>query len=192
MRRIAVVLSLTAPLVALAGTGGPLGAQGAPAATTAQAAPTPGARRAADELLRLMNVAQVLRAGFEVAFDEQLKAQPLMAPFRPTMQAWAEKYLTWEQYAPGLVGVYAEEFTEPELRALIAFYQTPVGRKAAALSPTLTRRGAAVGAAVAAAHTAELEQMIQARAVELQKSGALPGGGGGATGTTPPTLDAPR
>lgn len=183
MPRIRFALSAAAAL--LAACPPLLLAQGTPPSSaspaTAAAAPapaaraiTPGARAAAEQLLHLMNVEQVLRSSTESAFDAQVKAQPLMAPFRATMQTWADRYLTWEQFGPKMTQIYAEEFTEPELRQLIAFYQTPIGRKTASLSPVLTRRGAQVGAEVAEEHMAELEQMIKARAAELQQQGAFP------------------
>ena len=183
MRRVAFVLSAAALLAAHS----PLHAQGAPVAAAAPAPVTPASRRAAEELLQLMNIAQVLRSGSEVSFDAQVKAQPLMAPFRATMQTWADKYLTWEQFGPKLVQAYAEEFSESELRELIAFYKSPIGRKVAARSPVLTRRGAQIGSEIAEAHVAELQQMIQARAAELQQRGVLPGGA--PAGGTPPTDD---
>lgn len=172
----AALLAACPPLLLAQGTP-PSSASPATAATApapAARAITPGARAAAEQLLHLMNVEQVLRSSTESAFDAQVKAQPLMAPFRATMQTWADRYLTWEQFGPKMTQIYAEEFTEPELRQLIAFYQTPIGRKTASLSPVLTRRGAQVGAEVAEEHMAELEQMIKARAAELQQQGTFP------------------
>ena len=182
MARMHFTLSAAALLVAcpplLLALGTPP-SSASPAAAAAAPAPaaravTPGARAAAEELLRLMNVEQVLRSSTESAFDAQVQAQPLMAPFRPTMQKWADKILTWAEFGPRLTQVYAEEFTEPELRQLIAFYQTPIGQKLASRTPLLTKRGAQVGAEVAEAHLPELEEMIKARAAELQQEGAFP------------------
>lgn len=136
---------------------------------------SPGALRAAEELLPLMNAEAQVRAGIEAALDAQVEAQPLMAPFRPTMQAWAERYITWAELGPRLARVYAEEFTEAELRDLIAFYRTPVGQKVATLTPTLSRRFAEAGEEMAREHVGELQEMIQARAAEL----GMPGAGAG-------------
>lgn len=176
-RRPAVVLPAVALATAALLVVPAAGLRAQDTTTRAAAAPrpvTPGAQRAAEELLRSMHIEEVLRSSTEATFDAQVKSQPLMAPFRATMQEWANKYLTWTEYGPKLTRIYAEEFTEPELRQLIAFYNSPIGRKVAELNPVLTRRGAQAGAEVAEAHIKELQQMIQARATELQADGKLP------------------
>jgi uncharacterized protein len=173
----AVPRRLALLLVGLATAAAPLSAQrpaAPPSAATAARVVTPASLRAAEELLRLMSVEEVIRVSVTSAFDSQIEQQPLMAPFRATMQAWVDKHLTWAELGTKLARVYAEQFTEEELKQLIAFYQTPVGRKVAAAAPTLARRGAEVGAQVADAHKAELEQMIRARAAELQAGDATP------------------
>lgn len=161
----------------------PIGAQQTTAPTPAPTAAhadstakhaTPRGLELAGQLLKLMNVEETVRAGTELAFDTQVQQNPLMAPFRPTMQAWVNKYFTYETMAPKFTEIYAEEFSESELQALIAFYQSPVGRKLASLTPTLSRRGGEVGAELAQEHMAELQQMIQARAAELEKQGTPP------------------
>lgn len=160
----------------------PIGAQqtSAPASpatatdSTAAKPISPEARELAGRLLKLMNVEETVRTGTEMAFDTQVQQNPLMAPFRPTMQAWVNKYFTYEVLAPKFTEIYAQEFTVDELRALVTFYESPVGRKIAALTPKLSRRGGEVGVAIAQEHMAELQQMIQARAAELEKQGTPP------------------
>jgi uncharacterized protein len=129
---------------------------------------TPAARAAAGTLLDLMRVEHVVRASIEASFDAHIEAQPLMAPFRPTMQAWVDRYFQWPTIRARLTDVYAGAHTETELQALVAFYRTPVGQRTAALAPELAKRGSAIGADLAQEHLAELQRMIQARAAELQ------------------------
>ncbi len=45
----------------------------------------------------------------------------------------------------GMVGLYASSFTREDIAALIAFYSSPVGRKAIAVAPRLAQDGAALG-----------------------------------------------
>lgn len=142
--------------------------------STARRTPTPGAIAAAEQLLVLMNTERVMRAAITATFDAQVKAQPLMAPFMDVMQQWADRVITMKAMGPQLARVYAEFFSEAELRQMIAFYQSPVGRRLAAVLPELTRRGSEIGAAVAEAHTAELEAAIAKRAVELRNAPTPP------------------
>ncbi len=44
-----------------------------------------------------------------------------------------------------MVGIYASHFTPQEVKALLAFYATDVGRKAISVLPMLAQDGAAVG-----------------------------------------------
>ena len=173
MRASLVLVVLAAATLrppAAAAQGTPVTPVPAPAAV----APSASAIAAATELLRLLDIEKVMRAGSEVMFDAQVQQQPLMAPFRDVMQAWLDKYMTFETMGPRLARVYAEEFTEAELRELIAFYRTPLGRKLAERTPELSRKGAEAGAAVAAEHMDELQRMIEARAVELQAQPGAP------------------
>ena len=162
------------PLLALV-LAAPLAAQSAPA--PAVRAPSPAARAAARDVVALLNMEKVVRAGVEAMFDLQMQQQPQMAPFRATMQAWADKTLSGPELLDRIVDIYAEEFTEQQLRELAAFYRTPTGRHLAEVSPQLSKRGAEAGAAVAQAHMGELQQMLEARSAELQKAGP---------GSTPP------
>jgi hypothetical protein len=60
-----------------------------------------------------------------------------------------------------LVSMYVAEFTEQEVRDLVKFYQTPLGKKTADKMPILTSKGAQLGASKVDAHKAELQQMIR-------------------------------
>lgn len=142
--------------------------------STARRTPTPGAIAAAEQLLVLMNTERVMRAAITATFDAQVKAQPLMAPFMDVMQEWANRVITMKEMGPQLARVYAEFFSEAELRQIIVFYQSPVGRRLAAVLPDLTRRGSEIGASVAEAHTAELEAAIAKRAAEIQNAPTPP------------------
>jgi hypothetical protein len=64
--------------------------------------------------------------------------------------------------------VYANNFTADDLRALIAFYKTPVGQKFLAKTPTLTQQSMLAGQKFGQSVSAELSQrMIE----ELRKKG---------------------
>lgn len=166
---------LTLALPVLAAAARPASAQGtsggsrlADTAGTDTVTVSPARLAAAQEVLRLMDMERQILSGVKTMLDAQLNAAPALQQFRDVMKAWAEKYLTWQVMGDRLARVYAQTFTEPELRDLAAFYRTPIGRKVARVTPSLMQRGADIGAAVAQEHMAELETMIQARARELK------------------------
>lgn len=172
MRRTAVLLASLlslAPAAAQAQQKDTTRAATPAVAATAAATPvTPGATAAATELLQLMDIERVMRAGMLASLDAMIQQQPAAEQLRDVMLAWATRHMTWAEVGPEFVRIYTDTFTEPELRAMVAFYQTPTGRKLADRTPELTRRGGEVGAALAQRHMAELQQMVQARMAELQ------------------------
>lgn len=130
-------------------------------------AQTPAQLAAAREALEAMHLGPTMVAGATSMIEIQVQQNPVLAPYREVMLEWAGKYLTAEAALPEMAMVYANTFTEGELRELAKFYRTPTGQKLVANQPELTRQGAAVGQKIAVAHQAELEAMIRAKAGEL-------------------------
>ena len=62
---------------------------------------------------------------------------------------------------PALVQIYAEAFSESEVRELIAFYRTPIGRKLVERTPALTRGIADVMNRIVLEHQTELMEIMQ-------------------------------
>ena len=160
-------LALCAAVLALPGI---VGAQETPPPSGSVAAADSSRLRTARELLEVMQMMRVIRAGNVAMVESQTAANPAMAPFKDVLLAWAEKHLTWDVMAPPMSAAYAELLTEPEMRELIAFYRTPAGRKVVEVTPELTQRGAKIGADIAQRYMPQLQEMIQARANELTRS----------------------
>ncbi|MDO9631497.1 MAG: DUF2059 domain-containing protein, partial [Humidesulfovibrio sp.] len=69
--------------------------------------------------------------------------------------------------APGglvdrLVPLYANTFTHQEIREILAFYQSPVGKKAVASLPQILREGQKIGQGLARDVAPELNRRIKA------------------------------
>jgi hypothetical protein len=62
-----------------------------------------------------------------------------------------------------LVAVYAKHFTPDEVRGLLNFYSTDLGKKMIAEMPLLVQEGAAAGQEWASANVVRIGQIIQAR-----------------------------
>ncbi len=124
-------------------------------------------RRATAELLEVMEVERSMVGGATAMTDVMLQQNPSLAPFRDVLIAWAEKTMTWERFQGRVVAMYAETFSEAEIRDLIAFYKTPTGKKMVLVGPQLTQQGAMLGAEVARENEDELRRMLEARAAQL-------------------------
>jgi len=129
---------------------------------------------AAEELLEVSETEKGIRDGMRAYFDAQAQQNPLMVPYRPVMEAFAVKYLVWSDLKPRLARIYAQALTEDQIRAAIAFQQTPAGRAITAHQADFQRAMMQVVQDQLQAHAPELQQMIQARAAELNKPGAAP------------------
>ena len=130
---------------------------------------TPESRRqAAKELTTLMGMPRLLDSSIDTMLNAQLSANPKLEPFRGVMRDFFARYMSWASLENDFVTLYAETFSEQELRDMIAFYTTPTGQKALKALPELMQKGAALGQAHVQEHVGELEQLVTKRAAELQ------------------------
>lgn len=89
------------------------------------------------------------------------------------VEAELVRLLTEKMGGPGgmlarMVPVYAEAFSHEEIRQLLAFYQSPVGRKAVGLTPRLMAQGQRIGQEMAR----ELQPDLRTRLTEaLRREG---------------------
>ena len=123
--------------------------------------------QAAEELLVAAGTETMMGESTESMLQLQLQQMPEIAPFEDVMRSFLREHVSWEALRDDLVQIYAESFTETELRDILAFYQTETGQKAIRLMPDLMARGMALGQQAVVEHQAELEARIQARANKL-------------------------
>jgi uncharacterized protein len=113
------------------------------------------------QLVQLMNMQAAAEAGVQVALDQQMQTAG-MEEVREVLKDWVTEIFSAPESHQAFARIYAESFTEAELRGLVAFYQTPVGQRMAAEQGTLAIRGAEVGRELAEARQADLMQRLQA------------------------------
>jgi hypothetical protein len=118
-------------------------------------------RKAAENLLIVMEVDKSLPKIAEQVVETQLQQNPQLAPQRDVLQRFLNKYLNWESVKEDTITAYTQEFTEPELKKLTEFYKTPVGKKASEKMPKLAFISGQIGLRQAQAHQTELRQMIE-------------------------------
>jgi hypothetical protein len=108
----------------------------------------------------------------------QVKQNPAMGQFEGQMRAFLGKYMSWASVKEDMIKIYMTEFTEPEIRELIAFYQTPVGKKTVQKLPALLQKSAELSQQRMQQHLPELQQAIQSAAAGKEKSLTSRGQGG--------------
>jgi len=120
----------------------------------------PGLARADDDtrttlaaqVLELAYSPENLRASFTGFLEPALEAMKkdgmpdaARAEMRKAFTQWFDEQIKWTEIKPDLVKIYAHDFTEEELRTLLAFLQKPLGQKVMAKLPLVMQDGALVG-----------------------------------------------
>jgi uncharacterized protein len=108
----------------------------------------------ADELLTMMNMPKTFEKSMEMIkqmipaqVEEMAKssggaadAAAKVSAQTVKLMAMMEKEWTWEKVKGEYVGLYAEMFTEDELKGVISFYKTPAGMAFINKQPELVKR----------------------------------------------------
>jgi hypothetical protein len=140
------------------------------AATLAAAQPPPAGdpHAAARQLVDIMTIP--LKSGqlTEAFVQGQIQANPALKPYADIMDRWMTSVFAGGEFEAAMVKLYEDAFTAEDLKLLLAFYDSPIGRKAIAAMPDLMQKGMTLGITVAQRHTAELTAMIEERDRELK------------------------
>lgn len=113
------------------------------------------------ELLEAMRMGEVMEAQIEIRVDAMSRQAPMLAQYDDVVLDFFNKYLSWDQVRDDYVRLYAESYSEDELRELIAFYQTPLGEKMVDLIPTFQQRETEITEERMQEHMPELQQNLQ-------------------------------
>lgn len=143
----------------------------APAKPPTEAPPSPEMVKrvaAANELLSALNMDKLMSESIEQMLNLQVQQNPKIAPYKVEMRKFFAKHLAWNSLKGEFVKMYADEFTEKELKDLTAFYKTPTGLKALQKMPGLMAKGAQIGQKRVEDNRSELEAIV--REAEKQKN----------------------
>ncbi len=105
----------------------------------------------------------------ETLVDSQIRNMPQMLPFRQTFLDFFRKYMAYDAMKKDMAEIYLREFKPEEIRELIRFYGTPIGRRLAAAQPVLAVEGARVGEDRVKAHQGELQQKIMEQVQKMKQ-----------------------
>ena len=109
-------------------------------------------KKPAEELLELMKFKQLMTGVSNTAFApflNQLRKQGFPEAGIKEVKEASEVYFDQVASDPGLkkemMELYEKEFTDLELKEIVAFYRTPLGQKALHRLPALSQSGAKLG-----------------------------------------------
>ncbi len=100
----------------------------------------------------------------------QLNQNPALAPYKQIMISFFDKHMSYSSLKTDLINLYANAFTESELKEINTFYQTPTGKKAIQQMPILMNQGGQIGAQRIKQNMPELEKLIKAESERTQKA----------------------
>jgi hypothetical protein len=124
---------------------------------------TPAQLKAAEDVLLASKADVQFNAGITTMLKQASASLPedKRTKFIEVMNSFVAKYISWDTLKDQLAAMYAQEFTEQELKNLAAFYRSPLGIKLSEKQPALMQKGAALGQQAVQGHQAELQQMMQ-------------------------------
>lgn len=119
--------------------------------------------KAAEEVLQASGVDVQFKESIQALvnqYSEQVAVEK-REKFKQVLNTFMAKYASWDNVKDNLSSIYAEAFSEAELKQLTTFYQTPLGKKLVREQPFLLQKSVQFGQTLIASHQVELQQMLQ-------------------------------
>jgi hypothetical protein len=155
-------------------------------------------RALAAKLIDMTNGKDTMRAGFDsvmngVIANMQQHGMPQAGvdEIRAAIGKWYDSEINFDEIRPKMVDIYVKDFSEDDLKQILAFYESPVGQKAIKNLPSVMREGAMVAQDYTKAKIPSLNAEItpilvkyrdQMEAASAAAGGGAPGGGAPAPG----------
>jgi hypothetical protein len=137
-------------------------------------------RAAAEELLLLMNVDEMVKPVFEqveLMMEQQFdqsdapeESRPILKKYTGKMMKILEEELSWEKMKDDYVDIYVRTYTEDEIRAIADFYKTPAGQAFIEKMPKLMQEAMALSQRSMQGYMHKIEQLSSEMAKELEEA----------------------
>lgn len=121
-------------------------------------------RAAILEFFKLTEIERLLQQGTDASLQAQIQMNPGLAQYAPQLKEFMAKHMSWKALQDDFVRIYMKSFNEAEIKQIIAFYKTDVGRKLVVELPKLMQQGMQLGATRVQQHMPELLKSLQAGA----------------------------
>lgn len=112
-----------------------------------------------------------VREMFAQRFAESSGSQAdraLLEAYQAKADAALDKAVGWDKLKPDMVALYTRHFSEAEMRELIAFYDSPLGKKVVESMPQLTAQSAQLTQAKLQGAVPEVNQLLAEMGDKLQ------------------------
>ena len=116
--------------------------------------------KAVHELLHVMRVGDTYGQTVVAIVDSIIGRLPPKARDRQKLIEFFTKHVGWAALKDDFVRIYAETYTEQDVKNLIQFYKTPTGRKTIEAMPALTKKGMEIGQAKVQAALPKLKEAL--------------------------------
>ncbi len=158
------------PLFSIVALGAALGWSAAAADEPSTRVLRPEERMLAYTLLEVAGTPRTMELTLQNSLDAQLQSNPQLLPFRHVFESYLRRTISYEAQKEELARTYLELYTLDEIRELIRFYQTPIGRKKAAADAKISVALAEVTRRKMAENLPQFQQQLQQ---EMQKQQLL-------------------
>jgi uncharacterized protein len=117
--------------------------------------------KAAEYLMLAMNMPQNVNDGIADMAEAQAAGNPMLASKKDALKKFMVKYMSWEAMGADYTKMYADQFSEAELKELAAFYRTDIGNKLPSKQNAVTMKASQLGQDQMQAHLDELMKLMQ-------------------------------
>lgn len=116
------------------------------------------------------NLARTLQAMMERGMGEELPPE-----MREVLTRFFAEHIRFEDMEAGFIRMYADLFTEAEMRAVTDFYRTPAGQRMAELTPELAVRSQQISMEMMEDAMPELMRMMEEAMDRAEEANDAPG-----------------
>jgi hypothetical protein len=108
-------------------------------------------RALAAKLIDMTNGKETMRAGFDSVINNVIEnmhahgmPQAGVDEIKAAVAKWYDAEINFDDIRPKMVEIYIRDFTEDDLKKIVAFYESPVGQKTIKNLPMVMRQGAMI------------------------------------------------
>ncbi|VVN65771.1 DUF2059 domain-containing protein [Pseudomonas fluorescens] len=118
-----------------------------------------------------MQVQQMFAQRFEQTKAPESK-KALLETYQAKANAALDQAIGWNKLKPDMVKLYTSNFSETELKDLVAFYKSPLGKKVLEKMPQLTQQSAQMTQAKLESAVPVVNKLLADMTAELEPKGA--------------------